>query len=96
LFIFSFAFVYALVGVMLLVGLLVRRAELPATEIRWAISRLTSILTAVLFGLIAGTYALLSPPTAYIGYATLALSIVIVVLRRLVLRRWLDRKLPGT
>jgi hypothetical protein len=68
---------------------------LPATEIRWAIGQLTSILMAVLFGLIAGTYAALSPPVADIAYATVALSITIVVLRRFVFRRWLNQKPPG-
>jgi uncharacterized membrane protein len=95
LFVFSFAFVYALVGIMLLIGLVARHAELPATEIRWAIGQLTSILMAVLFGLIAGTYAALSPPVADIAYATVALSITIVVLRRFVFRRWLNQKPPG-
>jgi hypothetical protein len=64
---------------MLLVGLLARRAELPATEIRWPIGQLASILAAVLFGLVVGTYAALSPPVADIGYATVAF------------RRWLNR-----
>jgi uncharacterized membrane protein len=95
LFIFSFAFVYALVGAMLLTGLLARRSELPAAETRWAISQLTSILTAVLFGLIAGTVVAVRPNAAHIASTTIALSITVVLLRRVVIRRWLDQKLPG-
>lgn len=94
LFIFSFALVYALVGVMLLVGLLARRAELSATDFRWAVGQLTSILMAVLFGIIAGTYAATSGHAAYIGYASLALSAVIVLFRRVVVNRWLNQALP--
>ncbi|HYL27763.1 MAG TPA: TMEM175 family protein [Candidatus Nitrosotalea sp.] len=89
LFVFSFALVYTLLGVMLLVGLLTRRAELPQTEIRWAVNQLTSILMAVLFGLIAGTYAALSPHIEYVAYATVALSVTVVIMRRIILRRWL-------
>lgn len=94
-FIFSFALVYALVGAMLLTGLLVRRSELPASETRWAIGQLTSILMAVLFGGIAGTVVALRPNAAHIASTTIALSIAVVLLRRLVIRRWLDQKLPG-
>lgn len=93
-FVLSFAFVYTLVGIMLLAGLLARRTQLPATEIRWAIGQLVSILGAVLFGLIAGAYAALSPPTAYVAYATIALSAFLVVLRRIIFNRWLKQKLP--
>ncbi len=94
LFIFSFALVYALVGVMLLVGLLTRRAELSATDFRWAVGQLTSISMAVLFGIIAGTYAATNAHAAYIAYASLALSIVIVLFRRVVVNRWLNQALP--
>ncbi|MGA9418816.1 MAG: TMEM175 family protein [Candidatus Cybelea sp.] len=96
LFIFSFAFVYALVGAMLLTGFLARRSELPATETRWAIGQLTSILIAVLFGVIAGTIVAVRPNAAHIASTTIALSITVVLLRRLVVRRWLDQKLGGT
>jgi uncharacterized membrane protein len=95
LFIFSFAFVYALVGAMLLAGLLVRRAELSATEKRWAIGQLTSIAMAVLFGLIAGTVVALSRRAEYIAYTTIALSIAVALVKRLVIRRWLDRETTG-
>jgi uncharacterized membrane protein len=95
LFIFSFAFVYALVGAMLLTGFFARRSELSPNETRWAIGQLTSILMAVLFGVIAGTVVALRPNAAHIASTTLVVSIAILLLRRLVVRRWLDQKLPS-
>jgi len=73
-----------------------RAHGLPAAETRWAISQLTSILTAVLFGVIAGTIVAVRPNAAHIASTTIALSIAVVLLRRLVVRRWLDQKLGGT
>jgi len=93
LFVYAFTVVYALMGSMLLAGLLVRRSELPAGEIRWAIGQLISIAVAVLFGIAAGTYALLNLHGISVFAAVSAVAIGIAVLRRLLLPRWLDRAL---
>lgn len=91
LFVYAFALVYALMGLMLFAGLVVRRAELPAADIRWAIGQLISIAVAVLFGIVAGTYALLHPRGISVFIAASAVAVVIAVLRRVLLPRWLDR-----
>jgi uncharacterized membrane protein len=95
LFIFSFSVVYALMGAMLLVGILVRRSELHAAELRWGINRLASIAIAVVFGLAAGAYAAVRPHIAWIGLASIVFAIGAGLLRRIVLNRWLDRTLPA-
>jgi uncharacterized membrane protein len=95
LFIFSFSVVYALMGAMLLVGILVRRSELHAAELRWGINRFASIAIAVVFGLAAGAYAAVRPHIAWIGLASIVFAIGAGLLRRIVLNRWLDRTLPA-
>jgi uncharacterized membrane protein len=90
-FVFSFALVYTLMGLMLFVGLLVRRTELPNPEIHWAIGQLTNIIIAVLFGLAAGTYLASSAHPRGISYAAIGVAIVAIVTRRLLLPWWLRR-----
>lgn len=94
-FILSFTLVYALMGLMLLVGFLIRRNELPASEIYWGIGRLASIGMAVLFGLAAGAYLMLNARPVIIGFASIAFAIIAVLVRRVVVPRWLDRSVPG-
>jgi len=94
LFVLSFALVYALAGAMLLTGLFLRRTELPTSEIRWAIGQLTSIASSILFGIGAAAYVALRSHSAQIGYAVIAAAIALAVLRRIAVRRWLDRRLP--
>jgi uncharacterized membrane protein len=93
LFVFAFAFVYTLVGLMLLAGLLVRCAELPADEIRWGAGQLVSICLAVTFGLAVGTYLILKAHAApFIAYTAIAVAVAIMVISRLFLRPWLADK----
>ncbi len=80
--VFSLAIVYTLAGAMLLVGLVVRRAELPADEIRWGIDQLTSIAIAVVFGLAIGTYLALGAHAALAFYAAVGGAVVVLVVRR--------------
>ena len=94
-FVLTFSVVYALLGVMLLVGLVVRRAELPAADIRWGIGQLSSIVIAVIFGVGIGTYALLGGHGRAIEFGAATAAIAAVVVRRLVVPRWLNR-LPQT
>ncbi|MBV9104147.1 MAG: DUF1211 domain-containing protein [Candidatus Eremiobacteraeota bacterium] len=91
LFLFSFALVYVLVGLMLLVGLFLRRSEMPRDEIRWATNKITSIVMAVAFGVTAGTLAITNPHGTHMRYAVVAALIAIVVASRLLLPRWLNR-----
>lgn len=93
LFVFSFALVYALAGAMLLTGLILRRAVLPPAEIRWAIGQLSSIGMSILFGIGAATYVALRSHSAGIGYAVISAMITLAVARRILVRRWLDRRL---
>ena len=95
LFVFAFALVYTLVGLMLLTGLVGRRAELPAEDVRWAIGQLTSIAMAVLFGLAAGTYAVRSESLGAIVVVAVALAAAIVVVRRRFVPRWIERSAPN-
>jgi uncharacterized membrane protein len=95
-FVFTFAVVYALLGAMLLVGLVVRRAELSVAEMRWGIGQLSSIITAVIFGLGIGTFAMLGGHARSIQYMAGAAAIAIIVVRRLVVPRWLDRSVLQT
>jgi uncharacterized membrane protein len=95
LFVFAFAFVYLLLGMMLLVGLLTRRASLPSAEIRWGIGQLASVAMGVLFFLVAGTFVLVSAHASEIKYAAIAMGLLVFVVRRLVLPRWLLQRIPG-
>jgi len=89
-FVLTFAVVYALLGAMLLVGLVVRRAELAAAETRWGIAQFASIVVAVIFGVGIGTYAALGGHGSSIKYVALAAAISAVVVRRLVVPRLLQ------
>ncbi len=80
--IFSLAIVYTLAGLMLLIGMALRRAELPVDEMRWGIGQLTSIAIAVIFGLAAGTYLALGTHAALAFYAAVGSAIAVLAMRR--------------
>ena len=88
--VFSLVVVYSLVGTMLLVGLIARRAELPPDDIRWGVEQLTRLAFAILFGLGAGTYLVLSKHSITIASAAIVSVIAIIVAR--LLPRWLTAK----
>jgi uncharacterized membrane protein len=93
LFVYTFALVYALLGGMLLFGIVARRDELTAADLRWGISQVASIPIALVFFVAVGTYA----ATAHRGsvvYAAIAMAAVIFVIRRVILPRWLRHKIP--
>ena len=86
LFAVSFALVYSLMGGTLLIGLLLRRPELAPSDVRWAISQLTTIAITVLF--FVGAAITAAHPARIIYAAAIAYALVFLV-RRTLLRRWL-------
>jgi uncharacterized membrane protein len=91
LFTVSFALVYILLGVMLLVGILLRRNSLTASELRWGFGQVARI--ASIFPAGAATLAVLerSPSAAYVA---VGLVVLVIIVRRLILPRWLARVIP--
>ena len=92
--VFSFAFVYALLGAMLLVGLLMRRNDLPAADLRWGIGQFVTIAISVTFFVAAGTYAALSAHRSWLGYSAIVAAATVFVIRRIIMPRWLRRAIP--
>ncbi|HET6275620.1 MAG TPA: TMEM175 family protein [Candidatus Cybelea sp.] len=95
-FVFAFALVYGLLGVMLAVGLRLRYRELAPADIRWGIGQLTSVVIAVLFFVFVGAYASLGLHHLSIGYVAFAIALTTFILRRVILPRWLRRAVPDT
>jgi uncharacterized membrane protein len=96
LFAFTFAVVYALLGCMLLAGLLTRRTELPASDIRWGIAQLVSIAIAGSFFVYAGAYSMMNAPHGALVYVAVAAALITFVVRRVILPRWLRQTVPET
>ncbi len=94
LFVYSFAIVYALLGGMLLFGILVRRGELSAPDMRWGVNQVASIPIAVVLFIAVGTYAVVSTHRGSVAYAALAMAAVIFLIRRVILPPWLRRAIP--
>ena len=84
--IIAFATVYELLGAMLLAGVRVRRGELSAADLRWAIRELAHIAAAV--PVAAATIAVLTQ-SVWVGCVAIALAVIVVVARRVVASRWL-------
>jgi uncharacterized membrane protein len=93
LFVYSFALVYALLGGMLLFGIIVRRHELSAADMRWGISQLAGIPIAVIFFVVVGIYVVMARHGS-IAYAAIAVAATVFVIRRIILPRWLRRAIP--
>jgi len=94
LFVYSFAAVYALLGGMLLFGIVARRHELSAGDLRWGVSQVATLPIALLLFVGVGTYAVTSAHRGSIVYAATAVAAVIFVIRRVLLPRWLLRRIP--
>jgi hypothetical protein len=93
-FVVAFALVYALLGAMLVIGLRLRYRELVPSDIRWAIGQLSSIAIAVLFFGFVGAYASLGVHHLKIGSVAIATAIAVLLIRRVILPRWLRRAIP--
>jgi uncharacterized membrane protein len=93
-FVVAFALVYALLGAMLVIGLRLRYRELVPSDIRWAIGQLWSIAIAVLFFGFVGAYASLGVHHLKIGSVAIATAIAVLLIRRVILPRWLRRAIP--
>ena len=96
LFVYSFAIVYALLGGMLLFGIVARRRELSAADMRWGISQVASIPIALVFFVAMATYATLGAFRGSIAYIAFAMAAVIFLIRRVILPWWLRHKIPDT
>jgi uncharacterized membrane protein len=95
LFVYAFALVYALLGGMLLFGIIARRHELSAADMRWGISQLAGIPIAVIFFVVIGIYVATTHHGS-IAYAAIAVAASVFVIRRIILPRWLRRAIPDT
>jgi uncharacterized membrane protein len=94
LFVYAFAVVYTLLGGMLLMGILVRRKELSAPDMRWGVNQVASIPIAVVLFVAVGTYAVVTTHRGSVEYAAMAMAAVIFLVRRVILPRWLRRAIP--
>ena len=94
LFVYSFGLVYALLGGMLLSGVVARRHELPKTDLRWGVAQVAGIPMALLFFVAIGTYVVTGTHRGSVVYATMLAAAVILVVRRIILPRWLLRVIP--
>jgi uncharacterized membrane protein len=94
LFAIAFAVVYALLAGMLLVGLFLRRAELPPADLRWGIAQMVTIAMAALFFVFAACYATLALHRVAVTYLAFAVVAAIVLVRRVLLPRWLRQAIP--
>jgi hypothetical protein len=79
---------------MLLVGIITRRNELSAPDMRWGITQLTSIPVIVLFYVAVGIYAGAGTKRDSILYAAIAVAGAVFLVRHLILPRWLRRAIP--
>jgi uncharacterized membrane protein len=94
LFVFAFAFVYAMLGGMLAAGLILRRTELAPSDLRWGIGQIVSVVLAVLFFAYLGGYSLAHARRGSIVYIALAAAVTVFVVRRIILPRWLRQAIP--
>lgn len=95
LFIVSFSVVYALLGAMLLFGIIARRRELAPADLRWGTSQIVSIALAILLST-GGSYLMMSLAShrVSISYVTLVLFAIVFLARRVILPWWLRRWIP--
>ena len=91
LFAVSFALVYSLMGTMLLAGVMLRRSEIAPSDVRWAITQLSTIAITALFFVGA---AIASAHHARIIYAAVAAYVLVFLARRILLPRWLRQAIP--
>ena len=91
---YSFALVYGLLGGMLLFGIVARRHELSPADLRWGVTQIASIPIAVVLFIAAGTYGVMNAHRSFVAYSAIAVGVVIFLVRRVILPRWLRSKIP--
>ncbi len=91
---FSFAFVYLLLGVMLFVGLLARRATLPIKELHWGIQRIVNIVMTIGFFAFAGSAVVVTNHDVTFDRSGFLFVLAIVVVTRVITPLVLKRVFP--
>jgi uncharacterized membrane protein len=90
----SFLVVYALVGALMLIGIVLRRATLSPADLRWAVQRLAVIALSVLLFGYATFSGYLTAHGSHIAYAALAAASIIIVFGRVIVPLLLRRFIP--
>jgi len=91
---FCFANVYTLLGILLAIGMWMRRDELAAKDIRWGFQRIASILMVIGFFVIVGTPANFANGGLSDARLAVAFVVAMIVLGRIALPMWLKRAIP--
>jgi len=91
---YSFANVYTLLGILLVSGMWMRRAELARADLRWGVQRTASIAMAVVFFVIIAAPANWSNGANAIARTALLAGIAMVLIGRVILPFVLKRVVP--
>jgi hypothetical protein len=92
----SYLVVYALMGALMLIGVVLRRSTLPPADLRWAVGRLVVIALSVLFFGYAVFSGSIAAQGSRIGYSALMAGVTIAIIGRVILPVLLRRFVPDS